>query len=301
MSMKIFFKFWKAAKAKLFDTVIDGFKIFVPLIHFSEEFLEEAFPLDVRYGELLNTPKEVDFYGLKLKKFPDSGIRIRGSLHSFFNNGSSNHDHFSFENCQRAIEELCEVISPACADIELKNLEFGLNINTPLVTDILNSALLYKSKPFNWRRSSRMNYGECPMTEQKIKFYDKGLQHSMINSILRLEDRRRTSRAVKSTGITCLNDLFHKHNQQALIDKLIEVSSKITFIDQNLDLDQLSFDNRNFYLEFSNPNRWTREDLNLHQKKRRRIRLNRLQNQYGENYSQLFQTLVHKALKEYGS
>ena len=299
--MKTFFKFWKTVKAKLFDAVIDGFKIFVPLIHFSEEFLEEAFPLDVRYGELLDTPKEVDFYGLKLKKFPDSGVRIRGSLHSFFNNGSSNHDRFSFENCQRAIEELCEVISPTCADAKLQNLEFGINIRTDRVSDFLNSALLYKSNPFNWTRSNSMNYGECQMTEQKIKFYDKGLQHNMINSIIRLECRMRTSRMIQSTGITCLNDLFYKHNQQTLIDKLMEVSSNISFIDQKLDLDQRSLDNKNFYLEFSNPNRWLRDDLNAHQKKRRRARLNRLQNQYGENYSHLFQTLVHQTLREYGS
>ncbi len=276
--------------------MIDGFKLFVKIDHFDYDFIEKMFPLSVKYGEVLNDPREVDYRGLKLKLVPDIGIQIRGSLHSFYNNGNPNSDSFPFKNCLEAINTLSSMISPVIAEVHLQNMEFGVNIVTDDVTRILNSAFLYGSKPFQSRISKNMNYRECPMSEQKIKMYDKGLQHNMNINILRFEKRLRTSRAINKTGIYCLNDLFNIENQQSLVNELNEASSRFTLLDQDFPLDVLTEKERLFYLEFSNPRRWLRGDFNSYQKRRKRIRISNLVKRYSNNsFQELFQSLVKES------
>lgn len=295
MSMKIFFRFWKVVKAKLFDAVIDGFKVHLNIEHFSEQFLEDTFPLYVKHGEILNTQNKIDYHGLKLILFPEKGVLIRGSLHRYYNNGGTNHDRFTFEDCKKAMDRLSKNITPEIVNAPLQNFEFGHNVETDQVSNILRAALLYKSRPFLYDESYR--YLVCKMSDQVIKMYDKAYNCNLKEKILRIEKRLINARQIQRLGIRCLGDIQKKEIQESLIQELNEVVDNCTFIDPFLDVSALSHEDKLVYHEYSNPNSWINSYLNRHQKKRKKLRLSRIAKKCGqEEYGDLLKTLINKTL-----
>jgi len=115
-----------------------------------------------------------DYCGLVFSVHPSGLVRIRGSLHKFYNENLHNYDDFTFTKLSDTIIHLTDSfnIDPTLATIH--TLEFGFNIILPYSpNNFLDSILSYKGKCFNSKHDD--GYKECELYQILLKFYNKGL------------------------------------------------------------------------------------------------------------------------------
>lgn len=185
-------------------------------------------------------------------------VSLKGSLHKYFNKGVHNYNDFTFENLQKVIHELNQHFGLVPGNVQLENIEFGVNIELPYKVDkILNNAILHKNEPFQ-----RFNYGngiECSHSQYFIKIYDKGLQYNQNRNLLRIEIKVIKMAFLQSHGITInfLSDLLKKDNLQAIGELLAQTIEEILFSDIELmNNDSINEKERLIIAQGSNPNYW---------------------------------------------
>jgi hypothetical protein len=153
------------------------------------------------------------YLGLEFKLVSNRHFYITGSLHKFWNNlngrGEQNFNDFNFSNLVEVIKELYHSFNLLPENCILENLEFGVNISPKgSVQDILRSAILHKGKPFTHEYLPNKYYRVCEYQQYLIKIYDKGIQYSRPENILRFEVKVRRMKYLKNTGIKTLADLL---------------------------------------------------------------------------------------------
>lgn len=153
-------------------------------------------------------------------------LEITGSLHKNFQKGQ-NFKRFYYSDFCKEINYLCDSLLLDCKQVQIVNLEFGVNIRVDFATyEYLQKHLIsYKSKEFNsYRRGKKLRHLGffCDLEEYVVKIYDKGLQNGLQYHLMRFEYRIIEMHDYeKSIGIRTLYDLMDISLVTKLKDKLL--------------------------------------------------------------------------------
>jgi len=151
------------------------------------------------------------YRGMTLTRFKKSGrILLTGSPHVYANEGLHNADDFTLGRLLWVIHDLRERFRIELIQNKLHVLEEGVNLresgHTP--TDILNSMLIFKTKPLSIFTIKGSDGRLAEIGQHILKAYDKGKQYSDYFGTFRLEDRfEKAEKFNEPFGIVTLADL----------------------------------------------------------------------------------------------
>lgn len=192
-------------------------------------------------------------------KSPGYGI-IKGSLHKFKNGGIHNHDDFNWNEAFQTIDDLSDTLGLQVKDLNLVNLEWGLNIETDIPPkEIINGLVMHHGVDFKKMYVSPGTCSICQHAQFAIKVYDKGKQSHLSKNLMRIEVSANKSIYYNSLGVNSLHDLVKEEVRANLQNSLIYVWMDSILID--LEMMQIHPSNKNDFeriAKWSNPNFWTR-------------------------------------------
>lgn len=186
-------------------------------------------------------------------------LLITGSLHKYYSGGVNNTD-FNFHALNRAIDQLCAEIGVNAAHLQIQNIEFGVNVHTPMsATEIIKDVICYKNQlpavPIN---DNRGYYTQYKLTDYIVKLYDKGKQYYMKTPLLRWEIKAVKQRFVADCGVRLLSDLKDIGKVQALADRLTTCYNNLVFDDGSIIAEELTIRERRLYEKWQNPKIWAK-------------------------------------------
>lgn len=180
----------------------------------------------------------------------ENRLEIDGSLHKLFNSGLHNANDFTVSDCILTINKLCLRFGIDPALCHVNNLEFGININTPInVSDFVK-----------WLRFHHRNqFVKFPKLDQcyfagtdyfGVKAYNKTLQFPEYATpdLFRFEGKTRQSKYLKTKGIRTLNDLIDPGIYRPLSDVLLSEWGNVLIFDKRTKKG-VKFCNTDFWLD----------------------------------------------------
>ena len=214
-------------------------------------------PLSISTGEV----KDRKYPEAKYKRllFIDkiTHIELRGSIHTFYNNGKHNYDKFNMSKIKVAIYELANQHGIVTNLARLTNLEIGINLILDFNPNLfLNSIIRHRGKKFNFREGKNMCYLECIHGQFIIKIYNKGLQYSLNKYVLRVEIKYIKMEKPNSFGIKYLSDIIDEHKLKKLSNELLRVFDEILIGDMSVTPKGLNSRDELLYANGHNANYW---------------------------------------------
>lgn len=247
--------------------MIDGVKILVSSL-VAEKWLNNAYlqftaRVNMRTGEIGNT-LTAKYNGLLFTIKNDENGKVlngfvSGSLHKYFNEGKHNANTFTFENLQNVVNDLRQKFGINPETAILKNLEFGVNINTPeSVRVLLNSFVAYENRMFiPILNGNKLTGWELKRQQYRIKIYDKGKQFNLSDKIMRIEYAVKKMEYLKKYGIKTLQDCTDIGKLKPLGVLLVSFWDKVIFCDENrIQWDKMSYKKRAMLNEYRIPIKW---------------------------------------------
>lgn len=277
--------------------MIDGVKIDVPNLNgkewLSNDLLNFHAYTSTSTGELLEGTQVAKYKGLKFfitqsKKYNNiQYCSIRGSLHKYFNNGNHNANDFTFENLQSVLNDLSKNFQIDPKKAVLRNVEFGVNILTPITAKaLLKNLVAYGKYTFGTLKIEGINVGKSIDKQQtKIKVYDKGKQNKKpLENLVRIEMLVRKMTFLKSYGIHTLSDLQDCNKVNPLGRLLVEFWNEVIYYDKKVTWKHLSEFERKKILYYATPRNW--EDFSRVQRMRAKKHFKSIMQQCGVNQTQ---------------
>ncbi|HCA41976.1 MAG TPA: hypothetical protein DEP28_01840 [Bacteroidetes bacterium] len=225
--------------------MFDGFKILnLPVsiqALLDNNLLSFPLPISENTGEVLNYSRIAKYKGLTII-LKNENVKMEGSFHKFFNNGSHNYNDFYFKDFVNVIYKLENLFGIDLDIAILNNLEFGVNIHVKHNIDkIFESIINYKGIPFNPYNSSGAKGIVCELTNFYIKIYDKSHQYEVPGNILRIEIKVKKMRFFKDRGIkiNTLSSLLDHCEILKICPVLLFVFNDILFTDCGINLNDL--------------------------------------------------------------
>lgn len=274
--------------------MIDG--IIIELIDFDSKLWECNPKLDFFVLKNLGSDEEVGsrkahYRGLDFIIEPKGKVKIKGSIHKFFNGGEHNANRFTYENFLEAVNQLTSFgVKPDAAI--LRGFEIGLNIDT---TDCKIDNKTFLDSILYCRGASRsdmeinglMGYGySYKTTNTKYKFYDKTLQSQLDKiEMLRIETKFKKMRAVENFNIRSLADLMDSNKLSKLI-----AAKYLKFIDETVffEWDQIKTTRKipskykSKFKDLRNPDWWIKDERSRIDRKRNKELLETLIKKYAK-------------------
>ena len=231
---------------------------------------------------LYKTPFLQAFYkGLEFRIYETGYITIEGSLHKYWNNGSHNFNDFGINEIDEVVKGLNNKFGIKPINCVLRQLEIGVNINTPIRTKtLLKHCLLHKTSRLKWIfTKDEGNYIQAQHQRQILKIYDKRTHYekkgfNISKEILRIEVKYRKMIELNAKGIYTLQDLL-KYGLEKFTPVLLKKWQEVIFYDYK------AIKGTQFEQTYSNPNYWdnlTYEGLKYH-----RANLNKLLQKHPDN------------------
>lgn len=220
-----------------------------PLLNFTRSINEVT-------GEVRDLSYFANYRGLDFKVFHSGFVEIKGSLHKYWNNGIHNFNDFGIEAITDTVNDLKRKFNLTPETARLRNLEIGVNIITPFKPSaLLNALVTYQNEPFSKMKVIGPGNGRyVDLQQYKIKIYDKGLQFSKPENILRFEKKITKMKNLGNRHFF-LSDLkkitFMQHCLNALLDSFNEL-----IIAEKIDFRLLKKHEIKIYESCSNPRNW---------------------------------------------
>lgn len=183
-------------------------------------------------------PIKANFQNMEVRLTSNYGI-IKNSIHKYYNlkanQENQNFNDFTYLDFILAVFSLQKDIGMLIDDFAITNLEFGFNLNTLFSPKniIEQNVIFYEFNEANQFDAFKGKgcYKQFNKSEFALKVYDKGLQYSQSENIMRVELKITDSRFLKKLGINVLSDLFYKDNLDKLFYKFIEIFDKLVIVD----------------------------------------------------------------------
>lgn len=270
--------------------MIDGIKIDVHSLHgskwLSNKLLHFHTYTSIETGELLDGTIVAKYKGLKFfitqsTKYENRVYySVRGSLHKYFNNGNHNANVFSFYDLQNVIRELQEKFSINPKTSTLRNIEFGINVITPIdAKEVLKSLVCYGKYNFGTLKIEGLIVGKRIVKQQSsLKIYDKGKQYQKATNLVRFEIVVHKMVYLKKYGIVTLSDLQDLGKLEPLGNVLLNYWNDVIYYDKKIDWKRLTEFERKKILYYATPRNWL--DFEIKQRYRAKKHFKELINQY---------------------
>lgn len=217
---------------------------------------------------LYKTPFLQAFYkGLEFRIYESEYITVEGSLHKYWNNGAHNFNDFGINEIDEVVKELNNKFGITPTNCVLRQLEIGVNINTPIKTKtILKQCLLHKTDLLKWLYTKdEGNYIQAQHQRQILKIYDKRTHYEkkgfiISKEILRIEVKYRKMIELNAKGIYTLQDLLN-YGLENFTTVLLKKWQEVIFCDYK------ALKGTQYEQTYSNPIYWdnlTYEGLKYH-------------------------------------
>lgn len=287
--------------------MIDGVKIDVPNINANEwldnHLLDFYTYTNTTTGELLDGTLMAKYRGLKffitqsVKYHNKTYYSVRGSLHKYFNKGKHNANDFTIEDLQNVITELQQKFNIEPTTAILRNVEFGVNINTPVTAnELLKNLVCYGNYPFGKLRIDRIVVGKSIIQQRSdLKIYDKSRQFDLpIENLTRIEIAVKKMAFLKPYDIKTLSDLISKSKIKPLGSILLSYWEDVIYYDKKVNWKQLTPFERKKLLYYATPRNW--EDFDRKQRYRAKKHFKALMHQYSTSttHKDIYNLIVEK-------
>ncbi len=213
-----------------------------------------------------------------------SYCEVKGSLHKFYNGGKHNANDFSLIELETVLNTLEHDYHIEKNTAQIRNLEFGFNINTPISSKaILKNLVAYKNYEFNTLSVATKKVGkQIGQQQQRFKIYDKGKEHNLnVDNLTRFEVAFKKMIVLKPYGITYLSDLLNIDKIRPLVGVLLDWWDNVIYYDKSIDITHLTHSMQKRVLYYATPRNWS--DYNRKQRLRAKKRYKSLMDKYGSN------------------
>jgi len=237
------------------------------------------------------------FKNLVVEVYPESKIiKVKGSLHHYFNNGTHNYNDFDRITLFDTVVEVCQILKTAPQNAHIHGVEFGVNIQTPFNPSYLLERLLSlntKTVKKKQEKDSYFDFYEFDFTHYSFKFYNKSEQHKLNIDLLRVEvhvDKMQWLSG-KGSSIKTLEDLQQLHHLQKLGEILINCFDEI-IIAEPLETSTMTAKDAHQYEQLIRRYNWS--NLTPKQRFRQKEKFERIICQYatGETLKEVVRGLV---------
>lgn len=196
----------------------------------------------------------------------DSGrVVLSGSLHKYWADGYNWND-FGRVDLYDVIHEICGKLNTVPQSMKIHNLEYGVNIRTPIsATDVCKRLVSYKDEVFVRTMYPAGYFVEASKKNYFVKCYDKGRQQGVGEDLLRFERKAMTAKDLKPMGIVTLGDLLKVECLERLGADLLHTIDKVV-INEGLEGQNLTATERRTVEIVTNANEW--EKLKKQHKRR---------------------------------
>ncbi|MCY1634396.1 hypothetical protein [Marinifilum sp. D737] len=258
-------------------------------------------------GELIGS-KKAYYNGLEFTIEPKGKVKIKGSIHKYYNEGLHNGDRFSFDDFLKAVSLLSEFgVIPDKA--MLRGFEIGLNLDTAkskIDTKVFLDSILYCRgvEGADMEINGKSGYGyRYKTTNTTYKFYDKMEQACLQSERLRIETKFTKMRAVESFHIRTLADLMNKEKLSKLI-----AAKYLRFIDETIffEWNQIKTPRRlpkkykDKFRDLRNPDWWIKDERCRKERNQNKKLLEKLIDKYAKrNIKNILKDLILLELQEF--
>jgi len=219
--------------------------------------LDFTCPVNTKTGEVNEQVKIAKFRNLVFKVYFSGRVEIKGSLHTYWNDGEHNYNDFNLNAVRETITGLQQKFNIDPKLTHINHLEVGLNIITPFKpNDLLNSLIAFKNSPFN-----KMNKIKGPgkgkdvyFQQFGIKFYNKGRQFFQPFNVLRFE-KKYLRMTCLDWGHVFLSDLLSASFAAHCLKDLLKCFDEI-IIKETVNSALLSKNENRIYEFCNNPMNW---------------------------------------------
>lgn len=176
-------------------------------------------------------------------------LEISGSIHKFYNNDVHNADDFTIKKVIQVIDHLKELFELDLEKCFIINLEYGINIISPIAINKLIANLIYHEKRQFYRTTKHLYYEIAGVDAYKnIKVYNKHIQHPKFckENTFRFEVKSKQAKFINKLEIHTLSDLLSNKTHQALGCSLLQEWNNILLFDKKANVDEKYF-NTNFW------------------------------------------------------
>lgn len=203
--------------------------------------------------------------------FKEDSLIIYFKPHYYYNDNKHNANDFSVNACINVIREFLRVLSLENEGDQLivQNIEFGLNVLSPIKIEDLITFLAYHKKN-EFRTDVGLLYSKKSYSLSKngkaskylsLKAYAKGLQFPEYADpdSFRFELKSQESRKINSLGIFNINDLLKPDVYTTLAEELIQRFDEVLILDSSVKLDKLEPKKRLKLVEMLNTHFWYKQ------------------------------------------
>ncbi len=198
--------------------------------------------------EVIKTKTVKEFKGIYFC-FYSNRIDILFKPHYYFNNNLHNANDFKVNDCINTVLELKEALKIDLKLLKVVNIEFGLNVISPIDIKKLISYLQYHernefvndNKLSYSKKSFKANQNGTANSYKIIKAYAKGIhypEYSNLNTF-RFEIKSKQSKYINQIGIFTGEDLLKIDCYSIMANELINEFDKVLILDCETDFSQL--------------------------------------------------------------
>lgn len=229
-----------------------------PLLEFKRNVSEKT--------GLLDTKSIAIYHHCKIVVYDSGTVIFSGSLHKMYNsitgikapkpNGNGyNGNQFYWHEIEFALENLIGLFVVSPEQMQIQQIEYGVNLITPFnPQDFISGLLMHRGKPFEFRYNEY--YAQAVHDEYILKIYNKGNQYQTSLNTLRIEIKVRKMRYQKSdVGIQTVADIALERLTEAF-KLLARHLQYIIYFDNTIEKKPLSKVDKNRLQKLGNPNYW---------------------------------------------
>lgn len=186
--------------------------------------------------------------------------------HYCFNNNLHNSNNFKVIDCINTVLGLQNALNIDLNLLKVVNIEFGLNVVSPIDVKKLIAYIIYHEKnefktdvglAFS-KKSYKANTNGSINSYKIIKAYAKGLQFSQYTNknTFRFEIKSKQSKYINKLGIYSANDLLHFDCYANMTNEIIKEFDKVLLLDYETDFSSLKQSEQSKIMNYLNTITW---------------------------------------------
>lgn len=200
-------------------------------------------------NEVIKTKTIKQYKGI-LFCFYSNKVEVLFKPHYYFNNGLHNANDYTVKDCIDTVLEFKNTFEIDLKLLKVINIEFGINILSPICIKKLITFLQYHEQN-EFKNDTGLAYSKRSFTANSngtinlykiIKAYAKGLQFPQYSDIntFRFEVKSKQSKYINPLGIYTANDLLNFDCYLNMSNRLLEEWNKVLLLDCQTDFSDLS-------------------------------------------------------------
>jgi hypothetical protein len=216
-------------------------------------------------NEVLTTKKVKQFKGIYFCFYPNR-LDILFKPHYYFNDNLHNANDFKIVDCINVLNEFKNTFNIELTNLKVVNIEFGLNVISPIdIKDLIRFLAYHERNEFRTdtglayskKSSSIDKYGKT--NDYKIiKAYAKGIHfpnHCNFDTF-RFEIKSKQSKYINTLNVFNLKDLLNSEVYDEMIKTIIKEFKEVLILDCSSSLYKLNPKEQKKINEFLNPLYW---------------------------------------------